>query len=35
MNMNIKQFIEVARQYLFGMMPAQPQLATIPVRAVR
>ncbi len=32
---NIRQFIEAARQYFFGMMPAQPQLATIPVRTVR
>lgn len=30
--MNIKQFIEAARQYLFGLAPAQPALATIPVR---
>jgi hypothetical protein len=33
--MNIKQFIEATRQYLFGMLPAQPVLATIPVRAKR
>ena len=33
--MNIKQFIEATRQYLFGMLPAQPALATIPVRAKR
>ncbi len=31
--MNIKQFIEATRQYLFPMMPAQPALASIPVRA--
>lgn len=35
LEMNIRQFIEAARQYLFGMMPAQPQLATIPARTVR
>lgn len=33
--MNIKQFIEATRQYLFPMVPAQPVLATIPVRAKR
>ena len=32
---NIRQFIEAARQYFFDMLPAQPQLATIPVRTVR
>lgn len=32
---NIKQFIEAARHYFFGLIPAQPQLATIPVRSVR
>ena len=29
--MNIKQFIEATRQYLFQLAPAQPVLATIPV----
>ncbi len=29
--MNIKQFIEAARQYLFELAPAQPALAAIPV----
>lgn len=29
--MNIKQFIEATRHYLFQMAPAQPVLATIPV----
>lgn len=34
--MNIKEFMEAARLYLLGMMPApQAQLATIPVRQVR
>lgn len=34
--MNIKQFLESARQYLFGMIVVrQPVLATIPVRQVR
>jgi hypothetical protein len=33
--MNIKQFIEATRQYLFECLPAQPVLATIPVRAER
>ena len=28
--MNIKQFIEATRQYLFEMASAQPVLATIP-----
>lgn len=32
--MNIKQFIEVARQYLF-QLPAQAALATIPLRQER
>ena len=32
---NIRQFLEAARQYLLGLMPAQPQLATIPVRTSR
>jgi hypothetical protein len=32
---NIQQFINAARQYLFGLMPAQPVLATIPVRCSR
>jgi hypothetical protein len=35
LEMNIKQFIEAAREYFFGMLPAQPKLATIPVRTVR
>lgn len=34
--MNIKQFLESARQYLFGMIVVrQPVLATIPVRQGR
>lgn len=33
--MNIKQFIEAARQYFFELAPTQPALATIPVREVR
>ncbi len=33
--MNIKQFIEATRQYLFGMLPTQPVLATVPVRTKR
>lgn len=34
--MNIKEFIEAARQHLFGLMPApQPALIPIPVRQVR
>ncbi len=31
MIMNIKQFIEATRQYLFDLVPAQPALATIAV----
>lgn len=34
-NMNIKQFIEATRQYLFALLPAQPTLATIPVKKER
>ena len=33
--MNIKQFIEAARQYLFGTPQAQLALARIPVRRDR
>jgi hypothetical protein len=33
--MNIKQFIEATRRYLFPMAPSQPVLATIRVRADR
>ncbi len=33
--MNIKQFIEATRQYLFQLAAAQPALATIPVRKER
>lgn len=33
--MNIKQFIEAARLYLFGLAPVQPALATLPVRQDR
>ena len=34
-DMNIKQFLELARQYLFGLIAVrQPVLATIPVRPV-
>lgn len=29
---NLKQFLAAARQYLFGLMPQQPALATIPAR---
>jgi len=32
---NIRQFMEAARYYLLGLLPPQPQLATIPVRSVR
>jgi hypothetical protein len=32
---NIRQFLEATRQYLLGFMSAEPQLATIPVRASR
>ncbi len=34
-NMNIKQFIEAARQYLFELPPAQPALATIAIHSDR
>lgn len=36
-NMNIKQFIEATRRYLFELayVQAQPKLATIPVRTDR
>lgn len=34
--MNVKQFIEAARQYFFGMMPVpQPALVAIPVGRAR
>lgn len=33
--MNIKQFIEATRQYLFALVPAQPALATIPLKKAR
>lgn len=33
--MNIKQFIDAARRYLFELAPAQPALAAIPVRKDR
>jgi len=33
--MNIKQFIEATRQYLFELVPAQPALVTIPLRKDR
>lgn len=33
--MNIKQFIEATRQYLFALVPAQPALATIPLQKDR
>ena len=29
---NLEQFLAAARQYLFGLVPQQPVLATIPVR---
>lgn len=35
MKMNIKQFIEATRRYLFELVPVQPALATIPVRKDR
>lgn len=35
-DMNIKNFLETARYYLLGLIPAQqPALATIPLRQVR
>jgi len=33
--MNIRQFMEAARQHLFGLLPAQPAFATIPATACR
>lgn len=33
--MNIKQFIEATRQYLFELTAPQPALATIPIRQDR
>lgn len=33
--MNIKQFIEAARLYLFGLAPVQPAPAPLPVRQDR
>ncbi len=33
--MNIKQFIEATRQYLFELAPAQAVLATVAVRTER
>jgi len=33
--MNIKQFIEATRQYLFEIASAQPALVTIPVSGDR
>lgn len=33
--MNIQQFIEATRQYLFGLHTAQPALAAIPARQDR
>ena len=37
LEMNIRQFMEAARQNLFGLLPVQPAFATIPamVRQVR
>ena len=35
MKMNIKQFIEAARRYLFELAPAQPALVAIPVHKDR
>lgn len=33
---NIKEFLEVAHKYLFGLTPArQPALVAVPVRRVR
>ncbi len=34
-SMNIKQFIEATRQYLFSLVPAQPALATVPLKKDR
>ncbi len=34
-SMNIKQFIEATRQYLFALVPAQPALVTIPLKKDR
>ena len=34
-NMNIKQFIEAARQYLFELAPAQPALVTVAIHQDR
>jgi len=34
-NMNIKQFIEATRQYLFDMAAAQPALVSIPLSGDR
>lgn len=34
-SMNIKQFIEATRQYLFALVPAQPALATVPLKKDR
>ncbi len=31
-SMNIKQFIEATRQYLFALVPAQPSLAMVPIK---
>ena len=32
---NIRQFMEAARQYLLGLVPAQSQVAATPLRSVR
>ena len=35
-DMNIKEFLNAAHQYLFGLMPAQqPALASIPLHQAR
>ena len=34
-NMNIKQFIEAARHYLFELAPAQPALVTVAIHQDR
>ena len=33
--LNIKEFIAAARLYLFGLLPAQPQLATVRIQQPR
>ena len=33
LEINIKQFMETARQHLLGLVPAQPVFATMPAMA--